>query len=316
MGDSDSKSDPSGRDRYLSERAGRQFGLVTTDQLIGLGFSAREIRGRVRRGLLHPLHRGVLAVGHPKVVSHARLLAAQLTCGDASFLSHRTAAAVWGLRAVNTRRVEVTVPGTFALRRKGLVVHHSVAVAEAEVRTRNGLRVSSVPRMLVEQSNTETQAELERLITEAIRRHVLDFTALEQTLVRHERRPGLANLKQALRDYRPRPDRKSGLERAFDELISGADIPAPQRNVYINHWEIDCYWPEFGLAVELDGRNYHSSLQDMERDRRKDGDLVKLGIWPLRITDLRFELEPDRILTDLHELTRPERRREPGPTAT
>lgn len=317
MGDSDTKSDRSGRDWYLSELAGRQFGLVTTEQLIGLGLSAREIRGRVGRGFLHELHPKVFAVGHPRVVSHARLLAAQFTCGGSSFLSHRTAAAVWGLRPVNVRRIEVTVLGTRALRRKPLVVHHTVAVAEDEVRTRNGLRVSSVPRMLVEQSNNERQAELERLITESVRKRVLNFTQLEETLARHARRPGLANLKQALRDYRPRADRKSGLERAFDELISGTDVPPPERNVYISGWEIDCYWAEFSLAVELDGRDYHSSVQDMERDRHKDGDLIKLGIWPLRITDLRFELEPDRVFADVHELTRPERRREPaGPPAT
>jgi very-short-patch-repair endonuclease len=208
------------------------------------------------------------------------------------------------------------MPGANAAHRRGLVVHRSSAVAEGEVRWRNGLRVSSVPRMLVEQSHTEHQAELERLITEAVRKHVLDFTALEETLKRHPRRPGIANLKQALRDYRPRADRKSGLERAFDELISGTDVPPPERNVHIDGWEIDCYWAEFSLAVELDGRDYHSSVQDMERDRRKDADLIKLGIWPLRITDLRFELEPDRVFADLHELTRPERRREPGPAAT
>jgi very-short-patch-repair endonuclease len=168
--------------------------------------------------------------------------------------------------------------------------------------------------MLVELSNTERQTELERLITEAVRKHVLDFTALEQTLARHERRPGLAKLKQALRDYRPRANRTSNLERAFDELIAGTDIPPPQRNVYINNWEIDCYWPEYKLVVELDGRNYHSSVQDMERDRRKDADLLKLGIGTFRITDLRFELEPGQILADLLELTRPERRA--GPEVT
>ena len=57
-----------------------------------------EIRERVRRGVLHQLHTDVFAVGHTRIVPHARLVAALLTCGPASFLSHRTAAAVWGLR--------------------------------------------------------------------------------------------------------------------------------------------------------------------------------------------------------------------------
>jgi very-short-patch-repair endonuclease len=211
---------------------------------------------------------------------------------------------------VNVRCLEVTVVGSEAVRRPGLTVHSTACVAEDEVRTRNGLRVSSLPRLLVESARTEPRKEIDRLITEAVRRRLLDFTALEATVTRHARRPGMANLRQALRDYRPRPDRKSGLERAFDGLIKDTDIPEPQRNVYINGWEIDCYWPEFGLAVELDGRNYHSALADMERDRRKDADLLRLGIGSLRITDLRFELEPEQIRAEVRELTRPERRRD------
>jgi very-short-patch-repair endonuclease len=287
----------------LSQLAARQFGVVSAGQLLRLGWTRKEIQGQVRRGSLHPLYREVYAVGHDRIVDHGRLLAALLSCGDGSFLSHRTAAAVWGLRPVNTRRVELTVPGINAPHRRGLVLHRSTDVAKDESRSRNGLRVSSVPRMLVELANSELQAELERLITEAVRRRLIAFPALDRAVHEHQRRPGMAKLKRALRDYRPRPDRKSDLERAFDRLIKDTDIPPPERNVYIGGWEIDCYWPEFKLVVELDGRNYHSSLADMERDRKKDADLLKLGIGTFRITDLRFELEPDQILADLRTLT-------------
>jgi hypothetical protein len=95
----------------LAGLAARQFGVVAREQLLALGSSAKEISGMVRRGLLHPLYRGVYAVGHTRVVPHARLIAALLSCGPASFLSHRTAAAAWGLRELNLRRIEVTVPG-------------------------------------------------------------------------------------------------------------------------------------------------------------------------------------------------------------
>jgi hypothetical protein len=44
--------------------------------------------------------------------------------------------------------------------------------------------------------------------------------------------------------------------------------------------------------------NYHSAVRDMERDRVKDGELLLMGIRTVRITDLRFELEPRRILAE------------------
>ena len=69
--------------------------------------------------------------------------------------------------------------------------------------------------------------------------------------------------------------------------------------MYIGGWEIDCYWPEFSLAVELDGRDYHSSVQRMETDRHQGRRAAQAGDPALRITDLRFELEPERVFADL-----------------
>ncbi len=168
------------------------------------------------------------------------------------------------------------------------------------VRTRDGLRVSSVPRLLIELAPRESPRELDRLITLAIRKRILDLDKMQAALGRQRRRPGLAKLKAALAAYLPRPDRKSGLERAFDELLAKhPEIPPPQRNIYIDGWEIDCYWPEQRLALELDGRPYHVVVRDLERDRLKDAKLLTVGIRVLRITDSRFELDPLGALEDL-----------------
>lgn len=126
------------------------------------------------------------------------------------------------------------------------------------------LRVSSVPRVLVELATREKPAELERLVTVAVQKRLLPLdrrdarAALEAVLARHERRPGIAKLTAVLAAYRRTKSRKSDLELAFDRLLAQhPEIPEPQTNIYIGHWEIDCFWPEHNLAVELDGRPYH-----------------------------------------------------------
>ena len=92
-----------------------------------------------------------------------------------------------------------------------------------------------------------------------------------------------------------------GLEVAFDRLLAQhSDLPVPRRNIYIDVWEIDRFWPEHNLAVELDGRPYHIAVADMERDRRKDAALQRLGLIPLRFTDVRVEHDPRGVLGDLH----------------
>jgi hypothetical protein len=123
---------------------------------------------------------------------------------------------------------------------------------------------------------------------------------MEAALERHARRPGLTALKAALTAYRPRPDRKSDLERAFDAwLLDHPEIPEPVRNVYIDGWEIDCWWPEQRVALELDGRPYHVAASDMDRDRLKDTKLQILQIKPMRVTGDRWDLDRVGVHSDL-----------------
>jgi very-short-patch-repair endonuclease len=313
MADSDDNPVNNEPDRHQSELslarlAARQLGVVTCEQLYGLGFTYAQIKRRLRLGRLHRVHHNVYAVGHRRLTSQAFLVAAFLSVGPRSFISHRTAAAVWGLRAVNLHEIELTLPGAGGRRHAGLTVHRTHAVPHPdEIRTHGDLRVSSVPRMLLELATREEPAELERLVTVAVQKRLLPLdrrdarAALEAVLARHERRPGIAKLTPVLAAYRRTKSRKSGLELAFDRLLAQhPEIPKPQTNIYIGHWEIDCFWPEHNLAVELDGRPYHVAAKDMERDRIKDAALLRQGITPLRFTDFRVEHDARGILGDLH----------------
>jgi len=228
----------------LAQLAKRQLGVVSLEQLYGLGFTYDRIRTLVRRGWLHPLYRNVYAVGHLALVPRAYLLAALLSVGSSSFLSHRTAAAVWGLRPINTHEIDVTVPGAGVRPRcDGLKVHRTRQVED--VRTNGHLRVSAPVRMLVELAPRETPAELERLVTEAVRRRLLrpelrsGLADLEAALARYERRPGVGRLRAALASYRRTEDRGSALERAFERFLGRhPEIPPPQHNVHLNGWEL------------------------------------------------------------------------------
>ena len=85
------------RDRSIAALAGRQHGLVSHGHLVALDLSGSAIQKRVASGRLHRVHRGVYAVGHALLGPNGRLLAAVLACGPGALLSHRSAAALWGL---------------------------------------------------------------------------------------------------------------------------------------------------------------------------------------------------------------------------
>jgi hypothetical protein len=306
----DGKSHASRADHHqgqVAKVARRQRGLVSREQLGELGFSRGQIQRLIRDEWLHRIHHNVFAVGHTHLSDRALLLAAVLTFESQAFLSHRTAAAVWGLRAVNLRAIEVTVPGSGGRRREGLTVHRTDGEPHPhDVRTHGDLRVSSVPRMLIELAGRETPAELERLVTAAVQKRLLrpdtrdSVSAMEAALSRHERYPGMAKLAAVLAAYRRVESHKSELELAFDRIIAPhPEIPDPQRNIHIDVWEIDRFWPEHQLAVELDGRPYHLAASAMERDRVKDAALLRHGITPLRFTDFRVEHDIPGILADV-----------------
>ncbi|MGZ4191682.1 MAG: hypothetical protein ACXVRW_04430 [Solirubrobacteraceae bacterium] len=288
----------------MSQSAAPQEGVISREQLHNLGVNDRQIARRERNGDLHELYTDVWAVGHRNVTPKGHLIAALLSCGPASFLSHRTAAALLGLRAVNVQAIEVTLVAQRTYVRRGLEIHRTAeAPLPHDLRTVDHLRYSSLPRMLIELAPRETPAELDRLITQAVRKRLLDPPEMEATLQRHARRPGLARLKAALHAYRPRPDRTSELERAFDAwLLEHPEIPQPLRNVHVGGWEIDCWWPEQRVALELDGRAYHVAAGEMERDRVKDTSLQVLGIRVMRVTGDRWDLDRPGVHADLRAL--------------
>ncbi len=262
----------------------------------------------VSRGYLYPLYKGVYLVGHARAGQRARLLGALLSCGPDSFLSHRTAAALLGLRAVNVHCIEVTLVGAGGLRRPPLLVHRTRhPPVRDELRLRDGLRHSSFARVLVELAPRETEAELTRLLEEGVRRGLFFVEKVEAALERHARRPAITKLEGPLRHYVDRTNRKSWLERAFDrELARRGTLPPPQRNVLVRaggiEWEIDCLWRAERVIVELDGRPWHICQRDIEKDKLKDMKLATLGFVPVRVTTRRFEQDTDGVFADLQAL--------------
>src|SRR3712207_3528907 len=77
--------------------AKRQHEMVTRSELLAMGFSHDAIRHRLRRRRLHVVFPGVYKVGTPEVTQLGLWMAAVLKCGAGAVLSHRDAAALWGL---------------------------------------------------------------------------------------------------------------------------------------------------------------------------------------------------------------------------
>ncbi len=285
----------------------RQDGVLEILQLRSLGFSDDRVALLVAQGRLRHEHRGVYLDALVKPTTRAGLLAALLALGDGAYLSRRTALALYGVRPQNLRATEVTLVANHTPRHLGIVVHRTTVEPLAdELRTRDGLRVSSPALALVEVAGRETNGELDRLVAELDRRRALDLAAIDAATDRRRGLRGISRLQAAVARYRPSDAADlSGFERALAAwLAEHPEIPEPQRNVKLGPWELDFFWPAQRLVVETDGDRYHRTPAETERDRVKDAWLQRRGLRILRVTEFRFAHDRAGILGDIVGLMR------------
>ena len=88
-----------GTDAVIAAFAGRQHGVVGRAQLLAAGIETTAIKRRVQASRLHPLYRGVYAVGHRVLTQRGRWMAATLATNGV--LSHRSAGALWGVHGMS-----------------------------------------------------------------------------------------------------------------------------------------------------------------------------------------------------------------------
>jgi very-short-patch-repair endonuclease len=266
--------------------------------LLALGFSSGAIRQRLARGRLHPLERGVYAVGRPDVSREGASMAAVLACGPTAVLSHETAAALWEIRAREFGLIEVSVVAPLRRRRRGMVVHRRSRLTEADVTRYRGIPVTTPVRTLVDLACRLPRGALEAAINEATALDLTDPEALRAALDRLGGEPGVAVLRETL-DRRTFRLTDSRLERRFLPLVRSAGLPMPESGRFVDGFKVDFFWPELGLVVETDSLRFHRTPAQQARDRLRDQAHVLAGRTPLRFTHAQVRYEPAEVTRTL-----------------
>jgi very-short-patch-repair endonuclease len=109
--------------RRIARTQRAQNGAIHGEQLRAAGFTRDAIRARVAHGRLVRIFRDVYAAGDPELMPLVRPAGALLALGAGSFLSHRSAAAVWGLAEADPAVIDVTVAGRKPRPRQGVRLH-------------------------------------------------------------------------------------------------------------------------------------------------------------------------------------------------
>jgi hypothetical protein len=291
-------------DQAIADLADLQHGVVARRQLLALGISRARIEGQIRRGRLHPVHRGVYAVGHRRVSLWGWRWAALLAAGPGAALSHRSAGAAWGLLAWSGRP-EATRP-TGWRGPSGVLLHHSPLPAD-EIESVEGISVTSVSRTLLDLSAVLDSRALERAMNEAEVVRLTSRVSVHALLDRYPRRRGSAALRHLLdEDAASRGVTKRELEARFAAVLDAHGVAAPRRNADVavrgHFFNVDCLWAPQRVIAELDGRATHGTGRAFEGDRHRDRLLVADGWRIMRVTWAQLRDEPAAVVDDLTSL--------------
>ncbi|MFN2389656.1 MAG: endonuclease domain-containing protein, partial [Actinomycetota bacterium] len=105
---------------------------------------------------------------------------------------------------------------------------------------------------------------------------------------------------------------ESTLETRFEQVLAGAGIPLPQRQVRVFDGpdvvaRADFAYPDAKVILEIDGYGWHSQFHRWHADRARDNRLQKLGWIVFRFA--RRDLEaPARMVEDIKDILHPRSR--------
>jgi hypothetical protein len=231
-------------------------------------------------------------------------MAAVLAGGDGAVLSHRSAAALWGI-ATFRGAVEITSPRD--TRSRDGIRRHVARLPADEITVREGIPVTSVHRTLFDFAGISPVDRLEAAMREAEYRRLWDRLSLPALLARHPGHRGNAKLRLCLdRLGRTVGFTRSALEECFLVFLDRFGLPRPHLNARLQvrgEWiEVDCLWRKERLIAELDSRSAHETSSAFETDRYRDRRLQAEGWRVIRVTWRQLNDEPERIARDLGDL--------------
>jgi very-short-patch-repair endonuclease len=296
-------------EQAMRELASRQHGLIARRQLLRLGLGEDAIDHRLVSGRLVKVERGVYALGHAELRREGHVLAVVLACGNHAALSHRSAAALWGIRPWAGTFVELTVRSHGGIKpQRDRRVHRCSDLPEDELTVERGIPATTVARTLLDLAAVVPAHHLRRAVERATQAELFDLTEIRRVLATHPGRPGAGSLARLLADFHRHglTLTRSDLEAAVLQLCLDDGLPRPQVNRYDGIRESDFRWPEAQLVVEVDSWTFHGRTRAaFDGDRARDRALLRAGWRVARFTDRQIVDDPAAVVAELRDLLLP-----------
>jgi len=233
-------------------------------------------------------------------------MAAVLSSGLGAVLSHRSAAALWGIRESASGAVDVTV--TSKSRSSTLIRRHHCTLPGDEVTAREGIPVTIVPRTILDLAASSSTDRVESAIRQVEYQRLYDRLSLVDMIDRYPGRRGVRRVRMALTRVEALPTgrTRSRLEERFLPFLRRHCLPRPRLNDWIvvgdKRYQVDCHWHNTGQVVELDSWEGHGTRSAFREDRARGRTLRTAGYDVTRISWAQLDDEPEAVAADLRKL--------------
>lgn len=266
--------------------AREQYGFVTFSQLLECGWSRAGVDRTVSRGRLRRVHTDVYEFPGFSTNWDRELVAAMLAVGPPVAAARGTALAVHGMRRFRREGPKhLLVPYGRGSRPyvDGITLHRSRTLLPDDMIVVDGIPATTVTRSILDIGHDRVHPRMHRwLVSEAIRTGAASFATFHEQLARAGRIRGKSQLQRVIESLDPQVARsRSGGEFELFELAVKAHLPEPVLNhpVFDDHGvliaEIDIALVPWKVGFEHDGEAFHSTPDELMKDRHRDN-LLKL----------------------------------------
>lgn len=246
-----------------------------------------------------------------------REMAALLYAGPRSLITGSAAVRRHRLSPPGPNLVDVLIPWTDRRQSAGFVrVHRTRRMPTRRYRV-GMIRFTKAPRAVADAARSLTRFDdVRHVVCAAVQRRVCTVAELTEELQAGPA-AGATLFRDALTEIGDGV--RSVAEADCRILILSSDLPKPMFNARLFDADgvfiatVDDWWPEAGVAAEVDSHAYHLSAEDQDRTTERHDRLVAHGILLLHFPPKRVRTDPAGVISDLRSAIEEGLRRAPLP---
>ena len=299
----------------LARTLDQQLNVITRSQAVTAGLTRHALQHRLRLGgPWRALMPGVYlaATGTPTVLQQE--MAAMLYAGRGSVITGLAAVRQHHIRGPAAEVIDVLVPASRKRQDAAFVRLHRTARLPRRIWSLGPLHYALPARAVADAARgLASLRDVRAMVADAVQRGTCQVPDLSAEL---DQGPNIGSglFREALTDVAD--GIRSAAEGDLKDLLAASRLPMPLFNASVYDGSAfvakpDAWWPEFGIALEVDSQEWHLSPHDHARTLERQRRMAKHGILVLPFTPRQIRTQPAEVLAAIRDAIENARGRPP-----